>query len=365
MSFLLYGANGYTGELIARESVRRGLRPILAGRNKAAVKALADELGLEYRIADLADTNALHQMLHDVSVALHCAGPYTRTSRPVVDACLRTQTHYLDLTGEIDVFHALHARDAEAQAAGVMLLPAVGFDVVPTDCLAALLQQKLPKATHLQLAVSGVGRLSHGTMKTIISSINLGGLVRENSKLHAVPSGWKTRTIPLGATTATAITMPLGDVLTAFVSTGIPNIETYVVLPASARILLKAGRFFSPLLATSFVQKLLVWFAERLPSGPSEKERQTHTSSIWGEVRDNSGHTIALAFTAPNVYTLTALASVAAVQRVLDGVHPSGFQTPSRAFGAELLTAIEGVELLYSMPKAVSGNHPQTSTDRH
>lgn len=346
MSFLLYGANGYTGALIARECVKRGLRPILAGRNEMAIKALAEELGLEYRIASLTDAKTLYHMLCDVPAVLHCAGPYARTSHLMVDACLQTQTHYLDLTGEIDVFHALYNRDAEARATGVLLLPAVGFDVVPTDCLAALLWQKLPTATHLQLAVSGVGPLSHGTMKTIISSINLGGLVRANGVLRVVPSGWKTQTIAIGTAMATVITMPLGDVFTAFVSTGIPNIETYVALPAPARLALKAGRFFSPLLATSIVQKLLIWLAERLPLGPSEQERAANSSSVWGEVHDDHGNRVTLLLHTPNVYTLTALAAIAAVQRVLDGVYSVGFQTPSRAFGAEFITAIEGVELL-------------------
>lgn len=346
MSFLLYGANGYTGALIARECVQRGTRPILAGRNEVALQALAEELGTEYRIADLHDTRALHRILHDVPAVLHCAGPYAQTSRPMADACLHTHTHYLDLTGEMSVFQALHARDAEARAAGVMLLPAVGFDIVPTDCLAALLHKQLPTATHLQLAVHGVGQLSHGTMKTIISSIDLGGLIRDNGELRTVPSGWKARPLTLGSTMATAITMPLGDVFTAYISTGIPNIETYVVLPAPARLLLKAGRFFSPLLATPAVQRLLVWCAERLPSGPSEQARAQRGSVVWGEARDNQGTTVTLALRAPNVYTLTALAAIAAVQHVLVGVHPAGFQTPSRAFGAEFITAIEGVERL-------------------
>ena len=136
-SYLIYGANGYTGELVAREARARGHTPILAGRNHGAVSRLASELGLEFRAFALDDAAACDAGLAGVPLVLHCAGPFSRTSRPMVDACLRRRSHYLDVTGEIAVFEALAARGAEARSDGVMLLPGIGFDVVPTDCLAA------------------------------------------------------------------------------------------------------------------------------------------------------------------------------------------------------------------------------------
>ena len=157
-TFLLYGATGYTGSLTARMAVQRGLKPILAGRDPAKVKALADELGLAWRAFPLEDGAALNLALREVPVVLHCAGPYSRTYKPMVDACLRTGTHYLDITGELMEHEALAGRDAEAQAAGVMLLPSVGFDVVPSDCLAAHLKRRLPSATQPDPGVSVLRR---------------------------------------------------------------------------------------------------------------------------------------------------------------------------------------------------------------
>src|SRR6476659_6763268 len=133
--FLIYGANGYTGTLIARAAVARGQRPILAGRNAAALVTLASDLGLECRIFALDDPAQVAEGISGMQAVLHCAGPFAHTYRPLADACLQARVHYLDITGEVAVFEALVTRSAAAQAARVMLLPGVGFDVVPSDCL--------------------------------------------------------------------------------------------------------------------------------------------------------------------------------------------------------------------------------------
>ena len=102
---------------------------------------------------------------------LHIAGPFSATSKPMADACLRTGTHYFDITGEIDVFEALAARDAEATKAGIMLLPGVGFDVVPSDCLAVHLKQRMPDAIDLKISIGGLNALSHGTAKSMVEGV--------------------------------------------------------------------------------------------------------------------------------------------------------------------------------------------------
>src|SRR5262245_54603425 len=172
---LIYGANGYTGSLIAREAVARGQRPVLAGRKAPALGALADERGREPRVFALDDPAAVSAGFRGVRAVLHCAGPFARTSRPMADACLRERVHYLDITGEVAVFEALAARDAEAKAAGVLLLPGVGFDVVPSDCLAAHLKRRLPAATSLALGFSSRGRVSRGTATTVAENLGGGG----------------------------------------------------------------------------------------------------------------------------------------------------------------------------------------------
>src|SRR5262245_22944438 len=115
----------------------------------------------------------------------------------MVEGCLRTDTHYLDLTSKIPVYEALAACDVEAKAKGVMLLPGVGFDVVPTDCLAVHLQQRLPSATRLTLAFSVQGRagLPPGTQRTLIEMVAYGNRVRRNGQLEPHERAMKTRTI--------------------------------------------------------------------------------------------------------------------------------------------------------------------------
>lgn len=341
--FLLYGANGYTGKLIARLGVERGLRPVLAGRDAQKIEALASETGLEHRTFALDDAATVDAALDGFQVVLHCAGPFSRTSQPMADACLRMKTHYLDITGEIAVFEALAARNEEAKEARVMLLPGVGFDVVPSDCLASYLKRRMPSATRLALGIQGLGRISHGTATTMVENINRGGLIRRDSRLTSVPAAWKTREIDFGTGPVTAVTIPWGDIATAFYSTGIPNIEVYAALPASARRMMMASRYLGWLLATRPVQRFLKGRIKAQPAGPSDSERVHGRSFVWGEVSDDSGHRKVSRLHGPEGYTLTAWTALAIVQKVLAGKFMPGFQTPSLAYGPDLIMEIEGV----------------------
>jgi short subunit dehydrogenase-like uncharacterized protein len=338
-TFLLYGATGYTGALTARVAAQRGLRPILAGRNPAKVKALADGLGLPWRAFALEDQPALDQALRETGVVLHCAGPYSQTYRPMVDACLRTGAHYLDITGEMLEHVALAERDAAARAAGVMLLPSVGFDVVPSDCLALHLKQRLPSATHLVLAFSSSGGSSRGTARSAADTVDRPGMIRRDGILTPVPAAWRTRAIDFGAGPVSCVTIPWGDVATAYRSTGIPNIETYIALPALGRLALKSAGIFRG----AWGKRILMRLVALLPEGPSEVQRAAGYSLLWGEVTDGAGGRAASRMRTPHAYTLTAEAAVLAVARVLSGeIHP-GYQTPARAFGAAFALEIPGV----------------------
>jgi short subunit dehydrogenase-like uncharacterized protein len=343
-NFLLYGANGYTGKLIAHLATERGLRPVLAGRDRASVEQLARELNLESHVFSLEDAGTIDKALSEVSVVLHCAGPFSRTSKPMADACLRTKTHYLDITGEAAVIESLAARDEEAKQNGVMLLPCVGFDVVPTDCLAAHLKRRLPSATHLELAIQGMGRISRGTATTMVENINRGGLIRRNGKLTSVPAAWKTREIDFGrGAVVAATTIPWGDVASAYYSTGIPNIMVYAAIPASMRRMMKLSRAFGWLLGTKPAQNFLKKRIKSQPPGPNETERERGKSFVWGEVKDDEGRRAISRLRGPEGYKFTALTSLTIVGHVLAGNFSVGFQTPAKAYGADLILEIEGV----------------------
>jgi|CXWL01.1.fsa_nt_gi short subunit dehydrogenase-like uncharacterized protein len=343
-TFLIYGATGYTGGLIAREAARRGLRPILAGRRAEAVEVLGRELGLSTRAFALEDPALLAEGLADVAAVMHCAGPFGRTSRPMVDACLARGVHYLDITGEMGVFEALAARDGEARSAGAMLLPGAGFDVVPSDCLAAHLARRLPGAVRLALGFEALGRPSHGTATTMLENLPHGGAVRRGGRIVRVPHAYRTRTIDFGRGGRRAVTIPWGDVSTAFHSTGIPDIEVYMAAPLGLRLGLRVARHLRAVLGSRAVQGFLQRRIDAGPSGPSAEHRAHRRSRLWGEVADAAGRTAVSRLSGPESYDLTVLTTLAALERVLAGDAKPGFQTPSRAFGADFILSIPGVE---------------------
>ncbi len=340
--FLIYGANGYTGALIAREAVRRGWQPILSGRSQNKVEPLAKELNLVCRTFSLEDKKSLEYTLKTVDFVIHCAGPFALTSEKMVEACLRLGKHYLDITGEIAVFERMRRRDAAAKKAGIMIMPGAGFDVVPSDCLAVYLKNKLPSATHLTLAFCGLGGISHGTRATMTMNAGDGGAVRKNGKIVKVPAAYKTRQIDFGAFVRDAVTIPWGDVSTAFYSTGIPNITVYAALPEANLKLLKASRYFGWLLKTKLVQNYL---QKRLPAdGPSDAERAEGKTYLWGEASDASGNRVEARLICPEGYATTVLTALAVAGKIADGNFRAGFQTPAGCYGANLILEIEGVE---------------------
>lgn len=339
-NFLIYGANGYTGELITRFAAERGLKPILAGRNEAKISELAGKYGFEYRVFSLDDNAKLDAALQEVDMVLHCAGPFSITSVPMVNACLRNKKHYTDITGEISVFETCAAMGKKAVEAGIMIMPGVGFDVVPSDCLAMHLKNRLPSATHLTLAWYGMGRMSHGTQATMTMNVGRGGAIRKDGKITPVPAGWKTREIDLGEVRRTGVTIPWGDVSTAFHSTGIPNIEVYTVVPPSALKMMKTTRYIGWLMATGFVQKYLQ--RNIPPGGPSDEERAKGKTLMWGEASDAEGNRVEARQQGPEGYTLTAHAALNIAEKILAGYFKPGFQTPAKAYGADLILEIEG-----------------------
>jgi short subunit dehydrogenase-like uncharacterized protein len=337
MKWMIYGANGYTGELVTRLAAARGERPVLAGRNAAAIGALATELTLDAKVVDLASTRALHAALADVDVVAHCAGPFVRTARPMVDACLATGTHYVDVTGEPAVFEAVLARDAEAKAAEITLLTGGGYDVVPTDCLAAMLAAELPDATSLEIAFRAGGGLSRGTALTGLDIGTGVALRRVDGKLVRGPLGEPSREVEFPSKTSNVGAIVWGDVITAYHSTGIPNITVY----GAARTATTATKLlrFAPFRA------LAARAVRRGPGGPSAETRARTGVEIVAEVRSASGVRRGV-LTGPNGYDMTADAVVREVP-LLAAAAP-GAHTPATALGPDFVRTLDGVTVTLS-----------------
>jgi short subunit dehydrogenase-like uncharacterized protein len=340
--WMIYGANGFTGRLVAEEARRQGLEPILAGRNRAAIEELARELSSASSVFDLSNGAATRAALAGVAVVANCAGPFSATSRPMIDACLETRTHYVDITGEIAAFVDAQRRHDAARAAGIVVCPGVGFDVVPTDCIAACLKEALPDATHLALGFAGGGAISPGTAKTSIEGLKLGGRVRSDGNIVEVPLAYRARMIDFGAGERLAVTFPWGDVATAFFSTGIPNIEVYIASSPAALLRLRRLNRIRKLLAVAPVQAVAKRIAGRVNTGPSAERYASGSTYVWGEARNSSWVTRTARLVTSNGYRLTVDGVLLAVPALLAGAPAGGYYTPSQLMGPRCVETLPG-----------------------
>ena len=342
-ALLIYGATGYTGRLIADEAKALAMRPVLCGRDEAKLAAMADRLGFEYRVARLADAPQLDRVLSDIKVVLHAAGPFSETSRAMVDACVRTGAHYLDIAGEVEVIEGLAQRHSEARRRKIMLMPGVGFDVVPSDCLAAHVASRLPGARRLILGLDGLRFLTRASAKTLIGRAITGFLVRRDGILTPVVPGELQRSFDYGAGARLSFAVSWGDIASAYYTTGIPNIEVYFSSLPSVQGMLLATRYFGRVLASAPWQAWLRAHADLLPEGPSAEERASTQVVIVAEAEDGKGRRAGARMVTPEAYACTGMLAPAIAQRVLRGDLEVGFQTPGRVYGADYVLSFPGV----------------------
>jgi len=342
---LVYGSYGYTGELIVEHAMQEGLSLILAGRDAKQLQAQAEKYKLEYRVFAVEDTAALDAALQEADAVLHCAGPFVLTFRAMAEACIRNKKHYVDISGEIEGFEVLAQMDEEAKQAGVMFLPGGGFDVVPSDCLSAYVAKKLPNASDLKLYIKGIGSgISRGTARSGIENSQRQGRIRRDGKIVSVQNVWDTRSIDFGRGPSRVISVGWGDVSTAYYSTGIPNITTYMNFPKAMINAMKFMRYIGPLIYTRIARDFLKWLIGLvIPSGPSKEKNEKGFSLMIAEVTDGE-KTIRAKLRTPEAYHLTALTSVEIMKRILTGDFKPGFQTPSKAYGTDFIMQFEGVQ---------------------
>ncbi|MFC7072562.1 saccharopine dehydrogenase family protein [Halovenus rubra] len=343
MTTLIYGAYGYTGERIARVAAKRGLDIIVAGRHGTKTRGLGVELGVESRVFEPSNANS---SLNEVETVLNCAGPFEQTADPIVDACLDTGTAYLDITGELPVFEALAERDREAEEAGIPLLPGLGFDIVPTDCLACHLHDRLPDATQLRLGVEARTDVSGGTVASAVEHAGRGACIRRDGVLERATIGSHSQEIDFGNGSRNAGLLPLADVSTAYYTTGIENIETYMALPELATHTLQLTQPLSALLAVTPVKRTVQQLARWLVGSPSERG----SVFVWGEA-SHGEETVCSRLETPDPYALTVNATTTALQRLnaMDTL-PTGFETPAVVFDADFVLGLDGVEGFHDDP---------------
>jgi short subunit dehydrogenase-like uncharacterized protein len=329
------------GRLVTFEAVTRGLRPLLLGRDPERLAKLGNDLGLPYRVCTVDDRESLDEVLGDRDVLLNCAGPFRSTAPPLVSACLRSRTHYLDTTGELSVIHWIVSLDDEAQRRGVMLLPGVGFDLVPSDYLARYLKTRLSSAVELRLFRTGFEALSQGSAKTLVEALREPAYVRRNDKLVRVPIGWKRRVVDWGEGARDAVIIPWVDVLTAYRTTHVPNIEVYALTDSRIVRTIRRLRFLKPVLGIKAVRRAFSRYLANIGVAPDRVHDGSGQSLIYGEVSGCDGAVAAAILRGPDAYTVTVLAAATALQHVSTGTVKPGFQTAAKLLGGALIQEMD------------------------
>lgn len=185
---LIYGATGYTGSMVARQAKAAGLDFTIGGRDPAKLAALARELDVPYQAFALADRSLVIDALKGAVPVLNCAGPFVRTAEPLMLACIKSGVHYLDITAEINVYRPAEKLHDEAVAAGVMLMPGVGWDVVATDCLAVHVSRRIDNPVSLRIALQVAGSMSRGSAISVGEIVGAGLMARVDGVLSPIPN---------------------------------------------------------------------------------------------------------------------------------------------------------------------------------
>jgi len=231
---------------------------------------------------------------------------------------------------------------ATARTRRVMILPSVGFDVVPTDCLAAHVARRCRRGRTLTTAVSRPGFLSPGSAKTLLAHVDL-GVARRAGEIRPLRLGSLERRFDFGSGPRPCLNVSFVDLVTAYFSTGIRDITTFAEATPLLR-LLPVGVAMAPWLRTPVgdaVGRALADLVWRDPPGGVDTRRFTMT--VVAEVEDDDGARARARLTTPEAYDFTGVTAAAIAVRVLAGDVESGFQTPARLFGPDFVLTLPGV----------------------
>lgn len=342
MQWMIYGANGYTGRMVVEEACRRGLRPLLGGRDARRLAPLVQKLGLETRIFNLDSPAQCQQALAGVEAVAHCAGPFVSTAESMARACLEAGAHYLDISGELQAIEAVSRLDAEARRNNVVLCPSIGWDVLPTDCFAAQLARALPDADEFSLALHSTMKVSPGTAKSSLGLLAQATLLRRQGVLTPVARRHHLRRIDFGQE-MNLLCAPAtwGDLASAGRSTGIANISVYLPL-RGGRLEAWGEPLIRALLGCEWVQQKLSRLIERNLPGPDSEELANTTVHVWGEVKNRRGERRIGRMTTGNPYLITMHGVLQTIAHLGHYQGPGGYFTPSQLLGADVIARIPG-----------------------
>jgi short subunit dehydrogenase-like uncharacterized protein len=348
---VVYGATGYTGRLVAAELDAAGADYLLSGRNLQKLEALSASLPGRPPVSavSLDDPAGLRELLSEAGAVIACAGPFHLFGEPVLKAAIESGTHYLDTTGEQTyirmVFDSYGGRAADAKVAAV---PAMGFDYVPGDMIAALTAGDLDPVDSVSLAYRAKMQPTHGTMLSALEMIKGGDLEWRDGALRPAPQKVSRGRFdfgpPLGEIPMTRY--PAGEHVTVPRHIRTRNVETSLsadsFVPAAAAPLLPLVVRPGAMLMRTPLKNLTGKLIARLPEGASPEARMQSEFTIACVVRAGSevrrGQIVGR-----DVYGLTAAMIVkGAMIAASGGVTATGALAPSQAFDPE--SFLEGFE---------------------
>lgn len=338
-AILLYGANGFTGKLIIKELVNRKINFTVAGRNENEIKALGEAYNVDYRIFDLNDHQNICRHIASHKLVIHAAGPFIYTAEPMIKACIDQGVHYIDITGEIQVFELAKSLGKAAAERGVLLLPGAGFDVVPTDCAGLMAKEALEEAQSLEIAFyQKGGQISRGTMKTSVLGMADKGRVRKDGQLTAENTGKRSKVIEFDHQLKRHVmSIPWGDVSTAHHTTGIPNIVAYMAVHPRTIRLVKFQSLLRPLFRIKWLRNWMLKKIDDRPPGPDQSTMETASTYIYARAVDRNGRSACIRLKCQEAYSLTSFFAAYIAEQVLQDSFTPGFQTPAGMFGSQLI----------------------------
>jgi len=314
---LIYGATGYTGTLIAHEAARRGLEFEIAGRSEAKLATLAAELNVAYHVFPVDSIEGWKKSLKSKTALLNIAGPFSETADQAMKAAIQFQVHYIDITAEIDIYRLAETKDAQAKAAGIMLLSGAGL-FSTYDPLVVHTARRVEDPVSLRVAFKYSGGFTPGSVASASNIINAGILMRKNGVLESFPEA-KPAAFDFGNGPEDASPLPLGGVVISYKSTGIQNIEEYFLM-AQAAISLDA-------------------------EAKTDSQESEGISKIVAEVTGANGTVVRTIAEMPGGYMPTVLSAIEITSRVIHGDYKAGFQSPASAYGEELLDTLTSVKV--------------------